>query len=590
MKNRREFIVNTAATALSAMMGNPVVLLGQESANPTITLFIFFRGGSDGLAMFPPDPNNQENSALINFLRGGYGTRRSEAFKRPDLLIPDQTSNSNPYSAQDIFSLGGGSQLGLHPAWSRLAKPRSSNSSNRNNPIQPLTVNGRSLTDYLVFRLLKGVGMLHFYENTTLRNIRINKSHFDTQSMALLASTSAASGTGFLARSVYFNPGCTNDNLSSKLRLVAFNTFSNNELGVINNCGEIVRIPGSFKAFEESYPATHPGFPRAGCTSYQDTERRIYNRSSAQEELGNLINELRNTAEADLALRIKESYEQASTFHSFFSNLNSSNLLRLSSEEDQQDIINRFRGMEYVRNNDVWEGRFRNQNSITNQFMNICSFILSSDSNNFPRNNVTIALSIGGFDTHANQLRDLPGLIADVAGGLHGLFYTILNKKPALMDRLSVYIMTEFGRTIRQNFAQSTDHGWGNILFAIFGRSTPLNDNQRLDREVGPTLSVTGSDGVAESTLNTQAYDYARYIEATHLDLDPMHIYPKVSMHSGLALLLSRALGINASRLETFLDQTMDHRFYKRNFILDGDQKVLWTQFLEGIPFWDPRV
>ncbi|MCS6894164.1 MAG: DUF1501 domain-containing protein, partial [Deltaproteobacteria bacterium] len=200
--------------------------------------------------------------------------------------------------------------------------------------------------------------------------------------------------------------------------------------------------------------------------------------------------------------------------------------------------------------------------------------------------NKTIAMSIGGFDTHSNQLTDLPKLISSLAGGLHGLFYTVRKKRPCLFKKFAVYVMSEFGRTIRANTGMSTDHGWGSVLMAIFGSYNPIPRNQRLDRELGPQFILTRSASERDNIRRMNSADYARELSHLHLDIDPMHLYPKISMHSALALILSKSLNVPAGNLQQFFNEIMLPEFYKKNYVRYSDEMRLWTEFLDGIPGW----
>ena len=76
------------------------------------------------------------------------------------------------------------------------------------------------------------------------------------------------------------------------------------------------------------------------------------------------------------------------------------------------------------------------------------------------------ALEINGWDTHTNQRNGLHGPLSDLANGLAALQASL---GPA-WNRTAVLVMTEFGRTVRQNGTGGTDHGTGTIAFLAGGR------------------------------------------------------------------------------------------------------------------------
>ena len=78
------------------------------------------------------------------------------------------------------------------------------------------------------------------------------------------------------------------------------------------------------------------------------------------------------------------------------------------------------------------------------------------------------ALELGGWDTHADQMRRLAGPLGQLDQGLAAL-------KTGLGDtwsRTAVLVITEFGRTARMNGTRGTDHGTGTVAFVAGGRVT----------------------------------------------------------------------------------------------------------------------
>ena len=76
---------------------------------------------------------------------------------------------------------------------------------------------------------------------------------------------------------------------------------------------------------------------------------------------------------------------------------------------------------------------------------------------------------IGGWDTHANEggaTGQLANRLRDLAGGLAAFSRDIGDR----MEDVIVLTMSEFGRTARENGNRGTDHGHGNVMFAMGGR------------------------------------------------------------------------------------------------------------------------
>jgi len=75
---------------------------------------------------------------------------------------------------------------------------------------------------------------------------------------------------------------------------------------------------------------------------------------------------------------------------------------------------------------------------------------------------------IGGWDTHANQGAaegEMAQLLADLSQSLEA-FVTDLQDQ---VNHLTIVVMSEFGRRLKQNASGGTDHGHGNCAFVIGG-------------------------------------------------------------------------------------------------------------------------
>ncbi|NWG33523.1 MAG: DUF1501 domain-containing protein [Chloroflexi bacterium] len=76
----------------------------------------------------------------------------------------------------------------------------------------------------------------------------------------------------------------------------------------------------------------------------------------------------------------------------------------------------------------------------------------------------------GGWDTHEYENDGNGGYIAELLGNLAaGLSNFYLDLDSGYTDRLSVVVISEFGRRLVQNEDYGTDHGHGNVMFALGG-------------------------------------------------------------------------------------------------------------------------
>jgi uncharacterized protein (DUF1501 family) len=99
-------------------------------------------------------------------------------------------------------------------------------------------------------------------------------------------------------------------------------------------------------------------------------------------------------------------------------------------------------------------------------------------------------VDVGGWDTHTNEVHDLDALLTAAAQSL-AAFMTDLG--PARRSRVTVVIMTEFGRRVTMNDSGGADHGHGSLIWLlgggivggqVHGKWTPLSAATLADGDV----------------------------------------------------------------------------------------------------------
>ena len=75
-------------------------------------------------------------------------------------------------------------------------------------------------------------------------------------------------------------------------------------------------------------------------------------------------------------------------------------------------------------------------------------------------------VSLGGWDTHDDQLTTQPGLHAQVAGALSYFYDATVGL--GIADRVTTFTGSDFGRTLTTN-GDGSDHGWGSHHFVMGG-------------------------------------------------------------------------------------------------------------------------
>lgn len=75
-------------------------------------------------------------------------------------------------------------------------------------------------------------------------------------------------------------------------------------------------------------------------------------------------------------------------------------------------------------------------------------------------------VSLGGFDTHAEQAMDLPGLQRTISSSVNSFYRW--TERSGLADNVTTFTASDFGRTLQPNDS-GTDHGWGSHHMVVGG-------------------------------------------------------------------------------------------------------------------------
>ena len=113
-------------------------------------------------------------------------------------------------------------------------------------------------------------------------------------------------------------------------------------------------------------------------------------------------------------------------------------------------------------------------------------------------------VAIGGFDTHSNQVNDLPELQREIDGGVVAFFNAM--KELGLGSDVTLFTASDFGRTLAIN-GDGTDHGWGGHHFVvgeavqggrIYGDIPPYDFGHAQDAGSGRLIPTTSVEQFAE--------------------------------------------------------------------------------------------
>ncbi|MFN0298846.1 MAG: DUF1501 domain-containing protein [Burkholderiales bacterium] len=95
-------------------------------------------------------------------------------------------------------------------------------------------------------------------------------------------------------------------------------------------------------------------------------------------------------------------------------------------------------------------------------------------------------VSMGGYDTHENQLQNQANRFTELSSGLRAFYDSMVQL--GISDSVTTFTFSDFGRTLRQNGA-GTDHAWGGHHFMLGGA---VKGGQTYG--AFPTLALGGPD------------------------------------------------------------------------------------------------
>ncbi len=127
-------------------------------------------------------------------------------------------------------------------------------------------------------------------------------------------------------------------------------------------------------------------------------------------------------------------------------------------------------------------------------------------------------VDLGGWDTHFVQPALLDGLAAELASGLAAFRRELGSHK----DRVTIVVLTEFGRRVAENVSFGTDHGRGSVMF-VLGRGI------RGGRVHGrfPALTPELLEGPGDLPVTTDYRDVlAELLRARLGNPDPASVFP----------------------------------------------------------------
>lgn len=137
-------------------------------------------------------------------------------------------------------------------------------------------------------------------------------------------------------------------------------------------------------------------------------------------------------------------------------------------------------------------------------------------------------VDFGGWDTHDSQDRVFPDRVEELSRSLNA-FYDDL---AAYHGRLTVVVMSEFGRRLKENRNGGTDHGHGGLLMLLGGNvqggrmhgTWPGLANEQLDRGVDLTVATDFRTVLSEIAIRRMATPYLSEIFPGFENYQPLEV------------------------------------------------------------------
>ena len=104
-------------------------------------------------------------------------------------------------------------------------------------------------------------------------------------------------------------------------------------------------------------------------------------------------------------------------------------------------------------------------NSIAQQLLTVAKLIEARASTGVKRQ--IFFVSLGGFDTHTNELNTLQNLLGQLSLALKSFYDATI--RLGVADNVTSFTLSDFGRTFKPAAGQGSDHAWGNHQIIVGG-------------------------------------------------------------------------------------------------------------------------
>ena len=240
--------------------------------------------------------------------------------------------------------------------------------------------------------------------------------------------------------------------------------FDNGELSIINNVGYPNPVRSHFRSMDiwQTASSSDEYLQSGWLGRYLDQYgKQPYNAIEIDEKLSLAMKGDHFNGIATNDFRVLYNSAKDPYFKSVLSHYNDTHLSEHNLGYLYQTMIEAKSSANYIyENTDVKTSQETYpQNAFAKQLKNVAQFINSG------LDTKVFYTSLGGFDTHANQNNKQTKLLSEYAGSVSA-FVSDLKRNDTFKDTL-ILTFSEFGRRVKQNAANGTDHGTANNVFVI---------------------------------------------------------------------------------------------------------------------------